>query len=1074
MAKKETLGGIASFVKNDTAFLIEYNTGELAQLQILNSHVFKYYMSPTGNFLPYPIPNNPKDNAKINVKQVTDYDTEPFQYSVLESTEQYYNVYTNKITIRFDKKKGTMTVRDIRTNKDVMTESAPLSYAGNKVKQTLHQHEDEFFFGGGMQNGRFSHKGQEIQIVNSNNWVDGGVTSPCPLYWSTYGYAVLRNTWQPGVYDFGAKHSDIVETVHQGEDFDAFFFINANPKDILNDYYELTGQPILMPEYAFYESHLNAFNRDYWVKVEHDKPGAILFEDGLYYKCYQPKDMNGKEGILESLNGEKNNYQFSARAMIDRYQRHDMPMGWFVPNDGYGCGYGQSDSLEGDIENLKAFADYARGKGVEVALWTESNLEPKNPEKPQKGERDLGKEVGVAGIVALKCDVAWIGSGYSFGLSAVENAANIFVNAAKQKTRTMIIMVDGWAGTQRYAGIWSGDQTGGKWEYIRFHIPTYIGAGLSGIPIVGSDMDGIYGGLGKEVNIRDYQWKAFTPLQLNMDGWGNVMKSPFSFDNEAKRINRAYLKLKSMLMPYNYTIGHKSLDGLPMIRAMFLEFPTENCAYTKDSQYQYMWGPYILVAPVYKEKDAKTDCVRNCVYLPDPDQVWIDMLTGEKYQGGKIWNHLKTPLWKTPVFIKDGAVIPMTNPNNNPNEIDRSVRIFNIYPNGETNFEVYEDDGISSDYNKGHHAKTKITIVGPESNGHGSLFIHVHKTKGYYKNIEKERSTILRIMASTPIEHIKSAINDKAIHISKVKTEREFIVTENAFYFKEDFVINPYLKELGGEAIKQAFLLIKIQKTDVTSNDIHLNIKGFQNKGKVFGSKTGFNPALRVPPGLTVRDEDIYPTSITLRWEPSKDIYYEIERDGTIFTNIFDTKFTFEGFEYDSEHKFRIRSTNDEGVSKWSYFIVVSTKEDPQKNAVKGVKVVCNIPCQPCQEVCKLTDGDATSLWHTHWAKPDQADPQKGKVIKLNFDLGDTYDIDRIEYTPREDAGNGTILQVQYRHSIDDKVWTPMSGKIHFEHDDTVKNIILRGIKMRYVEFNILDTIGGFGSGKHIFFYKKV
>ena len=57
--------------------------------------------------------------------------------------------------------------------------------------------------------------------------------------------------------------------------------------------------------------------------------------------------------------------------------------------------------------------------------------------------------------------------------------------------RAFVFTVDGWAGTQRYAGLWSGDQTGGNWEYIRFHIPTYIGSGLSGNPNVGSDLDGI-------------------------------------------------------------------------------------------------------------------------------------------------------------------------------------------------------------------------------------------------------------------------------------------------------------------------------------------------------------------------------------------------------------------------------------------------------------------------------------------------------------------------------------------------------------------------------------------------------
>ena len=96
------------------------------------------------------------------------------------------------------------------------------------------------------------------------------------------------------------------------------------------------------------------------------------FEDGKRYVESQ-KD-NG--GIKESLNGEKQNYQFSARAVIDRYKKDDMPLGWILPNDGYGAGYGQTSTLDGNIANLKSLGDYARKNGVEIGLWTQSNLHP--------------------------------------------------------------------------------------------------------------------------------------------------------------------------------------------------------------------------------------------------------------------------------------------------------------------------------------------------------------------------------------------------------------------------------------------------------------------------------------------------------------------------------------------------------------------------------------------------------------------------------------------------------------------------------------------------------------------------
>ena len=119
-------------------------------------------------------------------------------------------------------------------------------------------------------------------------------------------------------------------------------------------------------------------------------------------------------------------------------------------------------------------------------------------------------------------------------------------------------------------------------------------------------------------------------------------------------------------MPYAYSIAKEAVDGMPMIRAMFLEYPN---AYTQGTatQYQYLYGPYFLVAPIYQatKADEQGNDIRNGIYLPEG--VWIDYFTGEKYDGNRILNNFAAPLWKLPVFVKNGAIIPLTNPNNNVN-----------------------------------------------------------------------------------------------------------------------------------------------------------------------------------------------------------------------------------------------------------------------------------------------------------------------------------------------------------------------------------------------------------------------
>lgn len=142
-----------------------------------------------------------------------------------------------------------------------------------------------------------------------------------------------------------------------------------------------------------------------------------------------------------SLNGEKNNYQFSARAVIDRYKSHDMPLGWLLPNDGYGAGYGQTETLDGNIANLKSLGDYARQNGVEIGLWTQSDLHPKEGVSALL-QRDIVKEVRDAGVRVLKTDVAWVGAGYSFGLNGVADVGRIMPYYGND-ARPFIISLDG-------------------------------------------------------------------------------------------------------------------------------------------------------------------------------------------------------------------------------------------------------------------------------------------------------------------------------------------------------------------------------------------------------------------------------------------------------------------------------------------------------------------------------------------------------------------------------------------------------------------------------------------------------
>ena len=494
--QEQTSGILRAEKINPTTVDVLFANQQRMTIDFYGENIFRVFQDNSGGIIRDP-------EAKPEAQILVDQPRRKVSGLSVDEKDGYITLTTAQVRIELNKQTGLMKVFNPLTGKCVIEEVAPVIFGPKEVTVTLKENPEEYFYGGGVQNGRFSHKGKVIAIENQNSWTDGGVASPAPFYWSTNGYGMMWYTFRKGEYDFGATEKNIVKLSHNSSYLDIFYMVNDGVVSLLNDFYQLTGNPVLLPKFGFYEGHLNAYNRDYW---KEDEKG-ILFEDGKRYKESQ-KD-NG--GIKESLNGEKNNYQFSARAVIDRYKNHDMPLGWLLPNDGYGAGYGQTETLDGNIANLKSLGDYARKNGVEIGLWTQSDLHPKEGISALL-QRDIVKEVRDAGVRVLKTDVAWVGAGYSFGLNGVADVGHIMPYYGND-ARPFIISLDGWAGTQRYAGIWSGDQTGGEWEYIRFHIPTYIGSGLSGQPNICSDMDGIFGGKNAAVHLRDFQWNTFPPMQ---------------------------------------------------------------------------------------------------------------------------------------------------------------------------------------------------------------------------------------------------------------------------------------------------------------------------------------------------------------------------------------------------------------------------------------------------------------------------------------------------------------------------------------------------------------------------------
>ena len=720
-AKESYLGDITDFKVNKNEFDIAAGISKVKVIYY-SDDIFRIWLAPDGEFT-NPAGNDIVESYAIHDPQVVA--TDKGKYYELKSRDCKLRVY--KAPLRF-------ALYDVTGTHLVWADSKPISF-GAKTTQTMISRPDEYFYGCGMQNGYFSHKGNDILIEKGNGWDAGGRANPAPFYMSTAGYGVFRNTFDVGVYSF----KDTLKLSHNEDRFDAFYFYGPSLKKILDGYTKITGRPFLMPRWALSMGDANCYNRGM---------------KGYATRNYTGSGINGTTPDVIKL-------------VADKYVDNNMPRGWILPNDGYGCGYVKLDSTVAELHK----------RGFYTGLWTENGIEK------------IAKEVGQYGTRLCKLDVAWVGPGYKFALDACKSAYNGIED--NSNARGFVWSVMGWAGTQKYSTVWSGDQSG-NWEYIRFHIPTVIGSGLSAQNAATGDVDGIFGG-SDSTYVRDLQWKCFTPVFMVMSGWAKKDKQPYIYGEPYTSINRKYLELKMRLTPYMYTYCAQAHEtGVPTTRAMVLEFPDDVVTHGKQTQYQFMNGEWFLVAPVYKS-EAK----RDSIYLPKG--TWYDYWNGKAYTGNTWLNNYPAPLAKLPVFVKAGAIIPMYPKMEYDRQRKADSLTLDIYPYKQSSFNMYEDDGITRDYRKGAFAKTLIEV-----NAANNVQVNIHAAIGNYDGKYLQRVYLVNIHQAKAPKAI--ALNGQPVRM--YASMNDFNKAKTGSYYNPDdkagtvYIKTAYLKTDKDQVIR--------------------------------------------------------------------------------------------------------------------------------------------------------------------------------------------------------------------------------------------------------------------------------
>lgn len=428
--ERHQLGQLIGANKCDHYYELHYSTGEIARLYILAEGIFRYFLDPTKKF----------DENHSSFVDLSQFNNSYFEKSKPKATSDSLIISSGNYQLIFQQKPAVMNIFDETLHRSRVMQSSPLELGGGQTTEILKQHTNEFYFGGGMQNGYFSHKGQIINIKRDHITGKGGVLTQIPFFWANSGFGELRNTEASGTYDFGKTSQEATILRHDTAIFDTFYLLGNSPKDILTKYFALTGKPLMPPKYALGLGHIGNFLTTMWQPGEAKERNATMFEDGNYYtRTTNPEHSNGKA----SLNGEEE-FQFSARAMVDRYEKQHFKLSWMIPN------YQVQDI---DAEAMTSFSDYAASHGVNAGLWSEHETPKATP------------------------DTTFIQTNTS-DPKILKDDALILRDNLKRK-RPLIFSNTGIAGSQ-YRTMLAFGNIGGNWENIPTQVAGFLGASLSG------------------------------------------------------------------------------------------------------------------------------------------------------------------------------------------------------------------------------------------------------------------------------------------------------------------------------------------------------------------------------------------------------------------------------------------------------------------------------------------------------------------------------------------------------------------------------------------------------------------
>ena len=523
---------------------------------------------------------------------------------------------------------------------------------------------DEMIFGCGESATGLNKVGQKVNlfVTDPQGPETDQMYKPIPFFMSNRGYGMFMHTSAPVTCDFGATYIGLNKMFMGDENLDLFVFF-GEPKDILDEYTDLVGKPGMPPLWSFgtWMSRITYFSE--------------------------------KEGYDVAANIRKNKYPCDVI---------HFDTGWFDVD--WQCDYKFSENR---FQNPQQMLKDLRSQGFHVCLWQLPYFTPKNRYFPELIEKNMYVKNGngelpyedvvldfsnpetvkwyqdkLAGLLNIGVSAIKVDFGEAAPLNGIYASGksgwyehNLYpvrydmaVSEITKKLHNENIMWAraAWAGSQRYPLHWGGDAATTNTGMLGT-LRAGLSFGLSGFSFWSHDMGGFVKSTPEDLYCR---WIPFGFLTSHTRAHGAPPTEPWLYDS--KRVQDVFRKsaeMKYRLMPYVYAQAKECTEkGLPMLRALFVEFPDDPGAWKVDDE--YLFGSQILVAPL-----LESGITGRTVYLPEGK--WIDYQTEKVYEGG--WHRIEAGSLPIIMLVRDGSVLPHLKLAQSTSEMDWSRMSLKVY-----------------------------------------------------------------------------------------------------------------------------------------------------------------------------------------------------------------------------------------------------------------------------------------------------------------------------------------------------------------------------------------------------------